>query len=167
MTTILSRNNLLNGCIKKCKKCQKELSKNVFTFHEMRCTGALLQEKQTTNFTTKRECNNSSGPSFIPETEGNNSIKNEINLKDSQLICKVTQGIHLDENKNKKPASNADVNLEKYSKGKNKNIMKVEYNSKQLKIDSYKSSKIDPEELEQLQEQMRCFDEIEFKNRKK
>jgi hypothetical protein len=59
------------------------------------------------------------------------------------------------------------VNLEKYSKGKNKNIMKVEYNSKQLKIDSYKSSKIDPEELEQLQEQMRCFDEIEFKNRKK
>jgi phosphotransferase system IIB component len=58
------------------------------------------------------------------------------------------------------------VNLEKYSKGKNKNIMKVEYNSKQLKIDSYKSSKIDPEELEQLQEQMRCFDEIEFENRK-
>jgi hypothetical protein len=44
--------------------------------------------------------------------------------------------------------------------------MKVEYNSKQLKIDSYKSSKIDPEELEQLQEQMRCFDEIEFENRK-
>ena len=72
----------------------------------------------------------------------------------------------MDENKNKKPASNADVNLEKYSKGKNKNIMKVEYNSKQLKIDSYKSSKIDPEELEQLQEQMRCFDEIEFENRK-
>jgi phosphotransferase system IIB component len=58
------------------------------------------------------------------------------------------------------------VNLEKYSKGKNKNIMKVEYNSKQLKIDSYKSSKIDPEELEQLQEQMQCFDEIEFENRK-
>lgn len=58
------------------------------------------------------------------------------------------------------------MNLEKYSKGKNKNIMKVEYNSKQLKIDSYKSSKIDPEELEQLQEQMRCFDEIEFENRK-
>jgi len=58
------------------------------------------------------------------------------------------------------------VNLEKYSKGKNKNIMKVEYNSKQLKIDSYKSSKIDPEELEQLQEQMRCFYEIEFENRK-
>ena len=58
------------------------------------------------------------------------------------------------------------MNLEKYSKGKNKNIMKVEYNSKQLKIDSYKSSKIDPEELEQRQEQMRCFDEIEFENRK-